>query len=58
MHFADSADDDPLLVGDLMNGVVIEYARRYYVSELDLAVLEDCDIAVRRPPVPTDASGP
>lgn len=43
-HLGDTLDDDSRLVDDLMNGVVMKYQKRYYVSELDLAVLKDCGI--------------
>lgn len=49
MHVGNSHDDDPALVGDLMNGVVLEYARRYHVSHLDLAILEDSAVRTRQP---------
>lgn len=36
------------LPGDLMNGVVLEYAQRYTISQLDLAMLADCGVPVKR----------
>ena len=33
---------DPRLSGDLMNGVTLEWSRRYHVSALDVAILSDC----------------
>lgn len=46
-HLGDTMDDDSRLVDDLMNGVVMKYQKRYYVSELDIAVLKDCGIPCR-----------
>jgi hypothetical protein len=39
---------DRKLKEDLMNGVVMEYGRRYSISELDLAILADCGLPVRK----------
>jgi hypothetical protein len=38
---------DRKLKEDLMNGVVMEYGKRYFISDLDLAVLEDCGLTVK-----------
>ena len=46
-HLGDTMDDDSRLVDDLMNGVVMKYQKRYFVSKLDLAVLKDCGIPCR-----------
>jgi hypothetical protein len=35
------------LKADLMNGVVFEYGRRYWIGRLDLAILADCGIPIR-----------
>lgn len=32
---------------DLMNGVIFQYGRRYSISPLDLAILEDCGLPVK-----------
>jgi hypothetical protein len=36
-----------ILKPDLMNGVVMEYGKRYYISLLDVAILYDCNIPLR-----------
>jgi hypothetical protein len=49
------------LVGDVMNGMVFEYGKRYTVSRLDLAVLADLGWAARgfpAPPAVTLPAGP
>ena len=38
---------DPRLRYDLMNGAFMEYGRRYTISPLDLAILEDCGLPVK-----------
>jgi hypothetical protein len=37
------------LLSDLMNGIVYYYQTRYYISPLDLAIVQDCGIAVAIP---------
>jgi len=39
---------DPVLKNDLMNGVVMQYGHRYSVSPLDVAILADCGLPVKR----------
>lgn len=36
------------LADDLMNGIVFEYGKRYFISELDLAILADTGIPVKQ----------
>jgi hypothetical protein len=43
---------DADLTSDLMNGVVLEYGRRYWVGRLDLAILADCGIPLVAPDPP------
>ena len=33
---------DPQLTTDLMNGITLEWGRRYHISPLDVAILSDC----------------
>jgi hypothetical protein len=40
------------LVGDLMNGVVYNYATRYQISALDLAIMQDVGLPVAAVPEP------
>jgi hypothetical protein len=47
-HFGEPGPHlDRKLKEDLMNGIVMEYGKRYFISELDLAVLEDCGLTVK-----------
>ena len=39
---------DPRLRYDLMNGVHMEYGRRYVIGPLDIAILEDCGLPVKQ----------
>jgi hypothetical protein len=44
-HVAEKGETtDPTLTGDLMNGIVFEWSRRYYISPLDVAILSDCGL--------------
>jgi hypothetical protein len=45
------------LIPQLMNGVVFEWGRRYWISELDWAILADAGIAVLPPPCAADFNG-
>jgi hypothetical protein len=48
-HLGDNVPGvDPRLRYDLMNGVFMEYGRRYTISPLDVAILEDCGLPVKR----------
>lgn len=47
-HVGNTRRDDKTLVRDLMNGVVLEYQYRYFISPLDLAILKDCGVKLRR----------
>jgi hypothetical protein len=47
---------DALLKPDLMNGIVMEYGRRYDITLLDLAILRDCEVPLK-PVVDTPAAG-
>jgi len=38
---------DHKLKDDLMNGIVMEYGKRYYISDLDLAILSDCGLPLK-----------
>ena len=38
---------DALLKVDLMNGIVMQYGQRYYITLLDLAILHDCGIPMK-----------
>jgi hypothetical protein len=56
-HLGDStatAGREAGLKADLMNGLVFEYGRRYWMGRLDLAILADCGI----PPKPDQTSAP
>jgi hypothetical protein len=39
---------DPQLNGDLMNGITLEWSRRYYISPLDIAISSDCGLAPKK----------
>jgi hypothetical protein len=42
-HIAEKGEtSDPKLTTDLMNGIMLEWSRRYYISALDVAILTDC----------------
>ncbi|HEY7117120.1 MAG TPA: hypothetical protein VH475_11060 [Tepidisphaeraceae bacterium] len=45
---AAAAGRESELSADLMNGVVFEYGRRYWIGRLDLAILADCGIHGRQ----------
>jgi hypothetical protein len=46
-HFGEPGPGlDRKLKEDLMNGIVMQYGRRYEVSALDLAILADCGLEV------------
>jgi hypothetical protein len=49
-HHVGRAKDgaDAHLVNDLMNGLVFDYGKRYSISDLDLAMLADTGVAVKR----------
>jgi hypothetical protein len=48
-HVGDNVPSvDPLLRYDLMNGVHMEYGRRYSISPLDMAILEDCGLPLKQ----------
>jgi hypothetical protein len=49
-HVCDKpAGRDAPLKADLMNGVVLEYGKRYAIGDLDLAILADCGIPIAKP---------
>src|SRR4051812_33740711 len=49
-HFCEEPKGrDAQLKAELMNGVVMEYAHRYQIGALDLAVLQDCNIPLKPP---------
>jgi hypothetical protein len=39
---------DRRLKDDLMNGIVMEYGKRYVVTDLDIAVLSDCGLELKK----------
>ena len=44
-HVAEeTATTDPQLRADLMNGITLEWSRRYSISPLDIAILTDCGL--------------
>jgi hypothetical protein len=46
-HFGEPGPKlDRNLKEDLMNGIVMQYGRRYSVSALDIAILSDCGLEV------------
>ena len=48
-HFGEPGPKlDRKLKDDLMNGIFMEYGKRYAVSDLDIAILEDCGLSVRK----------
>jgi hypothetical protein len=48
-HFGEPGPKlDRKLKDDLMNGIFMEYGKRYTVSDLDIAILADCGLAVRK----------
>jgi hypothetical protein len=48
-HVAENGETtDPKLTGDLMNGITLEWSRRYYISPLDVAILSDCGLKPKK----------
>jgi hypothetical protein len=48
-HVAEKGETtDPVLTGDLMNGITLEWSRRYYISPLDVAILSDCGLEPKK----------
>lgn len=47
VHLGNTEADDPRLVQDLMNGVFFTRGQRYYISDLDLAVVRDSGLPTR-----------
>jgi hypothetical protein len=39
---------NPTLTTDLMNGITLEWGRRYYISPLDVAILSDCGLEPKK----------
>ena len=50
-HLGNGVGPGSDLVGDVMNGVVFDYGRRYNVSELNLAMLKDMGVGVLDDPL-------
>jgi len=48
-HVAEKGDtSDPKLGDDLMNGITLDWSRRYYISPLDIAILSDCGLQPKK----------
>ena len=48
-HFGEPGPKlDRKLNDDLMNGLFMQYEKRYKISDLDLAILSDCGLPIRK----------